>query len=295
MWREDIQYIFSSLGGNNALGRHILPSLVETVYWEDISSLFGGNCVLGRHIFLIGGNYVLGRHIFPHWWKLCIGKTYLPSLVETVFWEDIFFPHWWKLCIGKTYSSLIDGNCVLGIHILPSLMETVYLKNTVFPRRWKLCIGKTYSSLTGGNCSLVDTVYCEYIFSSHWWKLCLGKTYSSIISGNCVKRRHSFPHWRKPWWKLRKGKTYFLSLVETLVETVWREDISLSYITPLLDQITLVCESGGGWTVLSAKGQIYYSLIVLGEGGANQAIGWSPSGLKIKLGAVSRDGLRLNK
>ncbi len=51
------------------------------------------------------------------------------------------------------------------------------------------------------------------------------------------------------------------------METVWREDISLSYITPLLDQITLVWESGGGWTVLSAKGQIYYSLIVLGEGG----------------------------
>ncbi len=80
------------------------------------------------------------------------------------------------------------------------------------------------------------------------------------------------------------------------METVWRKDISLSYITLLLDQITLVWESGGGWTVLSAKGQIYYSLIVLGEGGeggANRAIGWSPLGLKIKLGAVSQDGFGL--
>ncbi len=104
------------IGGNCVLVIHILPSLVETVYWEDI--------------------------FFPHWWKLRIGKTYLPRLVETVLGRHIF-PHWWKLCIGRhILPSLVEsvywedisgGNCVLGRHILPSLVETVYWEYIFFP------------------------------------------------------------------------------------------------------------------------------------------------------------------
>ncbi len=141
---EDIS---SLIGGNCVLGRHILPSLVETMYWEDISSLFGGNCVLGRLIF-------------PVWWKLCIGKTYLPCLVETVYWEDTVFPHRWKLCIGKTYFSLIGGNCVLERHIFPLLVETMYWsKLRTREDIFSLIVGNP-----GGNC--VEGRYISLLYYS---------------------------------------------------------------------------------------------------------------------------------